>query len=378
MASDKQSPETPSEDIQTLLRQLEQGPPRGRIDAAWQLCLLAEDNPELATDLARAVRDRGGTASSLVYQWLQSRYTLELDSGPGTGTDADWELTDPRVGDAEASQYPADRVIVEEQFTPRSSQVSEPTVMRSITQEGHVRTYAGMATIDGTEQAVFIRTYVSPESISDRDFARQCRSGFRDWQEVGMHPHIMQIYEYGLEPHPWSVLEYATETLASVGQMPPEVGLRVLRNVAAGVATAHQRGVTHLTLTPQMIAIDRRGPEPIPRIIGFGMQKVIETYRGQPVVDPQFAAPEHTGDGTLDWTTDIYLLGGVLYAALTGHPPFDGPPGSGRTLTPPSVAVGSLPPAVDPILEKTLAASKLDRYEAVDELIRDLQQLLES
>lgn len=379
MASDQQLPEPDPAETQTLLRQLEGGTPRRRISAAWRLCLLAEEHPSLVDDLARAVRDRGGTASALVAQWLEEQHTVTLDSGPGTGTDADWTLTDPRTGDTgEPATYDPDQVVVDGTFTPTPTEVTELSVLRTIEQESHVRTYVGMATVDGTEEAVFIRTYVPPAGTAPRAVREQCRAGFTRWQQVDTHPNIMRIHEFGTHPHPWSILEYATETLASVGRMPVEVGLRVVKDVAAGLAAAHEAGVTHLTVTPQMVALDRRGPQPVPRIIGTGMSEVIELFREPTGVDPRFAAPEHTGDGTLDWATDIYLLGGLLYAAVTGQPPFAHGPGPNRTLRPPSTVHESVPAAVDPLIEKTLTPSKLDRYESVDEFLRDLQYVLDA
>ena len=378
MASDQQPPAADPEDVQRLLRELEHGAKRRRISAAWRLCLLAEEHPALVTDLARSLTDRGGTASSLVYQWLEAHHALELDSGPGTGTDADWALTDPRTGDAGGGEeYGTDQVVFDGGFMPTATAVTDVSVFRSIQRDSHVRTYAGMATIDGAEQAVFVRTYVPPQTTPPRAVRTRCRDGFEQWGQVDTHPNVMQIYEFGTDPHPWSILEYATETLGSVGRMPPDVGLRVVRDVATGLAAAHEVGVTHLTLTPQMVALDRRGPQPVPRIIGTGMQEVITTFRGDPGLDTRFAAPEHTGDGALDWATDIYLLGGLLYAAVTGHPPFERSPGPRRTLEPPSSVAEHVPAAVDPLIQKTLASSKLDRYESVDEFLRDLQRVLE-
>lgn len=376
MASDQRLPETEPEEMQALLQQLEAGTPRRRISAAWRLCLLAADHPSLAEDLARAVKDRGGTASALVFQWLEAQYSIGLDSGPGTGTDADWTLTDPRTGDAgETPPHEADQVVVDGQFNPTTTRATDLSILRTVEQDRHVRTYAGMATVDGTEEAVFVRTYVPPTSASPQTVRDHCLAGFKRWQQVDSHPNVMRIYEFGTQPHPWSVLGYATETLASVGRMPLDVGLRLVEGVAAGLAAAHEAGVAHLTLTPQMVAIDRRGPQPVSRIIGFGMHEVIKLFRGSVGIDPRFAAPEHTGDEPVGGATDIYLLGGVLYAAVTGRPPFAHGPGKRHPLRLPSTVHDRVPAAVDPLIEKTLTASKLDRYESVDEFLRDLQHV---
>src|SRR5439155_18123511 len=100
----------------------------------------------------------------------------------------------------------------------------------------------------------------------------------------------------------------------------------LVAKIADAVHHAHQRGVLHRDLKPGNILIDESGE---PHLIDFGLAKCVEqdsglTQTGAFLGTPAYASPEQAAGQNKSITTasDIYSLGAILYAMLTGQPPF--------------------------------------------------------
>jgi eukaryotic-like serine/threonine-protein kinase len=108
----------------------------------------------------------------------------------------------------------------------------------------------------------------------------------------------------------------------------PMAACLLLISTAEAVYHAHQRGVLHRDLKPSNIVLDERGE---PFVTDFGLAKRVErdselTHSGAIVGTPAYMAPEQASGlrGSVTTTSDIYGLGAVLYALLTGRAPFVG------------------------------------------------------
>jgi serine/threonine-protein kinase len=111
------------------------------------------------------------------------------------------------------------------------------------------------------------------------------------------------------------------------GPLPPREAAALMKKIAEAVAFAHQRGVVHRDLKPPNVLLDQDG-EPI--ITDFGLAKKMGddsalTNTGQILGTPAYMPPEQAAGRVheLTETADIYALGAILYALLTGRPPFE-------------------------------------------------------
>lgn len=121
------------------------------------------------------------------------------------------------------------------------------------------------------------------------------------------------------------------------GRLPKEEAWPLARELALGLAAAHEAGVVHRDLKPEnVLLVPRDGAPPQPVLIDFGLAKLEPlreadaealaklTATGAPLGTPRYMAPEQWWGLTPTEATDQYALGCVLFELLAGRPPFDG------------------------------------------------------
>src|SRR5580658_2157837 len=154
------------------------------------------------------------------------------------------------------------------------------------------------------------------------------------------HPSIAKVFDAGLTPdgQPYFAMEYVPgvpiTTYCDERRLKIRARLDLLIKVCDGVQHAHQKAIMHRDLKPANILVIEVDGKPTPRIIDFGLAKAAArqpgddlgvTRAGGFVGTPGYVSPEQADPGTkdIDTRTDIYSLGVVLYALLTGSTPFD-------------------------------------------------------
>ncbi|MDT0268077.1 TerD family protein [Streptomyces sp. DSM 44915] len=114
-------------------------------------------------------------------------------------------------------------------------------------------------------------------------------------------------------------------------ELPPLVEVaRWGEQVCRALAVAHDSGVVHRDLKPANVMV---GPDGLARVLDFGIAAVLAestdharlTSTGVVVGTPSYMSPEQIEGGTVGFHSDLYSLGCVLYALVTGQPPFVGP-----------------------------------------------------
>jgi hypothetical protein len=136
------------------------------------------------------------------------------------------------------------------------------------------------------------------------------------------HPNVCRVYDIG-EAEGWHYLsmEYIDgETLASllrrIGSLPAEKALDVARQLCAGLAAAHDRGVLHRDLKPGNIMLDGRGQV---RIVDLGFATPLADPMTDVAGTPAYMAPEQLHGQYASERSDLYALGAVLYEVFTGR-----------------------------------------------------------
>ncbi len=204
------------------------------------------------------------------------------------------------------------------------------------------------------------------------------------------HPNIVPVYEIGgyenLYYFSMSLVRGPTlrQWLKQHPNSSPRAVATWMRTIAEAVQYAHQVGILHLDLKPGNVLIDERGE---PQVSDFGLaRRVGETAEGagDTVIagTPAYMAPEQSrGDPSLlSAATDVWGLGGILYAMLTGRPPLDENAESTelRWQVQPARERGVAVAAdLDAICNKCLQADPARRYASARDLADDLQRFLD-
>src|SRR4029079_3995210 len=210
------------------------------------------------------------------------------------------------------------------------------------------------------------------------------------------------VYEVGQHNElPYFTMRYVrgttlAERLAE-GPMPGRASAELLAPVARAIAKAHQKGVLHRDLKPSNILIDTEGR---PYVSDFALAKrlvpdELDNARTQPFSQltltgailgtPGYMSPEQAAGsrGTIGVSTDIYTLRAILYAMLTGRPPFQAASPVDTVLMileQDPISPQLLNPTVDRDFEmiviKLLLKPTELRYASADELAADLEAYL--
>jgi serine/threonine-protein kinase len=167
-----------------------------------------------------------------------------------------------------------------------------------------------------------------PESLSqDATALARFHSEVRIARQVS-HPNVCRVFDIGeADGVPFLSMEYVDgEDLASVvrriGRLSPDKATEVARQICAGLAAAHERGVVHRDLKPANVMLDGAGKV---RITDFGLAGIAASIQGADIRagTPAYMAPEQLAGKEVTTKSDIYSLGLILYEILTGKRAFE-------------------------------------------------------
>lgn len=152
------------------------------------------------------------------------------------------------------------------------------------------------------------------------------------------HPHLVEVKDLGFtaDLRPFIVLErlYGTtlhEVVRHEAPLPPRRAAAMVRQVLAGLEAAHRAGVVHRDVKPSNLFLTTDGTV---KVLDFGVAKLLTdasvgvapnanpTELGCVVGTPRYLAPEQALGRAVDHRSDLYGVGGVLYALLVGKDPF--------------------------------------------------------
>jgi serine/threonine protein kinase len=219
------------------------------------------------------------------------------------------------------------------------------------------------------------------------------------------HDHIVAIYQVGEDrgmaflAMPLLQGETLDERIMRERKLPVVEVLRIGREVAEGLAAAHQRGLIHRDVKPANIWLE--GERGRVKIVDFGLARAMGgeampapsptqaeatagpgTHHGTVLGTPAYIAPEQARGEVLDGRCDLFSLGCVLYRMCTGEAPFKGmdtlatlravqkeTPRPVRELNP------AVSPALAELVQKLLAKRREDRYPSAQAVAAELQKI---
>jgi WD40 repeat protein len=202
------------------------------------------------------------------------------------------------------------------------------------------------------------------------------------------HPNIVPIYEVGEHQgqHYFSMRLIEGGSLAQSPRLANRDLAALMAKVARAVHHAHQRGILHRDLKPANVLLDARGE---PHVTDFGLAKRVGgddslTAPGVIVGTPNYLAPElAAGERAPSTAVDVFGLGAILYALLTGRPPFQGATVM-ETLTQARESQSPAPRLLNPLADRDLETVCLKclekeagkRYGSAAEVADDLERWL--
>lgn len=243
--------------------------------------------------------------------------------------------------------------------------------------------------LDGaTQRHVALWTY--PAAVGRISLVDHLRRAALDAARVESR-NVLKMLDFGLLPSgtPFAAselpvgrtLRYAIEA----GDLSFAVRVGIAGRVARGLASAHELGVVHGNLAPELIVLE---PAPratvIPKVVGLGI--VRSDWIGSPAPDPSLAtysAPECGLGGTGVVASDIYSLAMIVFELVTGRHPFSDAASPLEAVrrkaagmwTPAGQLMSGVPESLEEIFDRALRPHPFDRYESMRALAADLEQV---
>lgn len=247
----------------------------------------------------------------------------------------------------------------------------------------------GMATVYRAHQSAMNRDVALKVIVVDDLIEQGDEFRGRFAQEAAViasleHIHILPVYDYGFQDN----LVYLAMRLLRGGTLSELMrsntlsmnrAIELFSQVARGLAYAHSKGIIHRDLKPSNIMLDDSGNA---LLTDFGLAKWVHgteniTRTGNIVGTPAYMSPEQLKGETVDYRSDIYSMGIILYQLLTGKPPFESPSSNVVSIIyqhlekmppAPSSYNANISPEIEAVILKALAKTPDERFQSVGEM----------
>ncbi len=420
----RQAPEMDLDQVVELLqldqvRRWRQGQ-RVPAEAYLQLYPPLSANSDVAFDLVYGEyllrKELGETPAAEEYRWRFPQYAEQLDRQVALDASLDEDADDAtteefvarsRSGAPEENQFGA-------VFDLQRPKVPGYEILEELGRGGMGVVYKARQAALGRLVALKIIRAGSGADPSDLGrFLNEARAAARL-----QHPHVVQVHEIGTHAgQPYIALEFvdggSLADLLSSRPLPPRESAHLVAVLADTMHAAHQQGIVHRDLKPANILLrkvdalrTKDGSDSVvilhassfmPKVADFGLAKQLPghaeagsgaatlTQTGMVLGTPQFMAPEQAAGRTREVgpLSDVYALGAIMYASLTGRAPFVGAqldvmlqvleedPVPLRRLN------ASVPRELETVCLKCLSKDPRKRYASARDLADDLRRYLQ-
>ena len=201
------------------------------------------------------------------------------------------------------------------------------------------------------------------------------------------HKNVLRIYDIAeAEGHKFISMPYIEgkdlkDIIAERGALPIDEAVRIATQVLEALRSAHEAGVIHRDLKPQNIMIDR---DDTVCVADFGIAKSADTVgmtmTGQIIGTPEYMSPEQAEGKEVDFRSDLYSFGLVLYEMLTGQVPFKADSIISTLMLrlreapqAPSKTNPAVPQWLDRLTMRCLERDVQARYGSAEEILKDIE-----
>jgi len=209
-------------------------------------------------------------------------------------------------------------------------QIGRYRILEQLGSGGMSVVYKGLDTALDREVAVkVLHPHLAGRDESRRRLAREARAVARLH-----HPNILEVFDFSAADaqNAYIVTEYIRgrtlrQYLDEGGLEPPELAAMLIHELAAALAHAHEEGVIHRDLKPENVMVREDG---VLKLMDFGIAKLLETEERMTVTGALVGSPAHMAPEIIEGLeagpeADVFSLGIMLYAFVTGRLPFSAP-----------------------------------------------------
>ncbi|MBI4853642.1 MAG: serine/threonine protein kinase [Acidobacteria bacterium] len=150
------------------------------------------------------------------------------------------------------------------------------------------------------------------------------------------HPNAVSVIDFGQTSDDvvYLVMEYVEgltlrKLLEREKRLTPDRTVNLARQICAGIGAAHRANIVHRDLKPDNVMIEIIDGQEVVKVLDFGIAKLKDSQQQNQITKtdsvlgtPHYMSPEQCSGGTIDYLSDIYSLGIILYEMLSGHVPF--------------------------------------------------------
>ena len=229
-----------------------------------------------------------------------------------------------------------------------------------------------------------------PGALADSEQLERLKDEIRLARRI-THPNVLRTFDFGeLGGRPYISMEYVRGVtlralLDQSGRLPYSAGLRIARQLCAGLGAAHEVGVLHRDIKPENLILEAGGNA---RLMDFGIARPSRRERPGPtqpgmfVGTPHYSAPEQLAGEEVDERADIYACGALMSEMFCGGLPY-----AGRTTMEiylaqvqqepvrPSALWPEIPPPLERLILRCIARRREDRFQTAAELGAALAEL---
>ncbi|MEB3429513.1 Stk1 family PASTA domain-containing Ser/Thr kinase [Citroniella saccharovorans] len=251
----------------------------------------------------------------------------------------------------------------------------------------------GMAYVYKAEDKILKRLVaikvLKEQFIEDQEFSKKFEIEAQSAARLS-HPNIVNVYDVGTDRiddriiH-YIVMEYINgrtlkDLIREKGKLSTTEAVSYSKQIASALDLAHRNGIIHRDIKPQNIMINDEG---MVKVTDFGIARISSsatiTYTSSILGTVHYISPEQAKGSFIDYKSDIYSLGIVMYEMLTGRVPFDAENSVGIALAhihekveAPRILNPSISPRLNSIVLKALEKNPENRFSSCRELIRAL------